>query len=106
MTFAPKPAEPLVPVGPDEVVAPTRVVVRENGKYVTRIFPTEARAWTHAAELSRASELIVVQPAGDRPPTQISPSSRKFTKIRGYDRAIRLELARVYHAANAPDEST
>ena len=105
MTFVARPVEPLVPVGPDEIVVPTRVVVRENGKYVTRLFPTEARAWAYAAEVPASSELIVVQPAADRPPMQISPSPRKFTKIRGYDPATRLELVRAYNAANARDES-
>lgn len=80
MTFLPSTSDMnkgLVPVRPEEIVCPTRVVFRYKvNKFLTsRVFPTAERAYAFAAE---QEDVIVVQDARERPPQQDGPVNRAF----------------------------
>lgn len=67
--FQPAPADELRIVTPDESVCPTRVVWRAPaGRYASRIFPTEARAWNYVAAFDAARVLVCVQAVTEAPP--------------------------------------
>lgn len=72
--------EGLVPVRPDEIVRPTRVVWRfkANQFLTSRVFPTAERAWAFAAE---QADVVIVQDAREAPPKQDSRVNRKFIEF-------------------------
>lgn len=71
----------LVPVGPDEIVKPTRVTwVHKNTTRISRVFPTEERARVYAETKPGAQIMDVSEP--------VPPQTMTYNKFRRSFRAM------------------
>lgn len=70
----------IVPVGPDEVIKPTRVTwVHKNTTRISRVFPTEERARAYAETKPDAQIMDVAEP--------VPPQTMTYNKFRRHFRA-------------------